>query len=325
MVSWNTRDLLQACLRSLEDDAESGLAEVWVVDNASSDDSAAMVRERFPWAHLIASSENLGFGAAVNAVAERTDTPWLVPANADISLEPGALRTLIAEGERHPRAAILAPRLILPDGQTQHSVYPLPTIPYTLAYATGAIAVSPRLARYWCIGRGFDPARPRTVGWAVGAFILVRRSAWDSVGGFDEAQWMYAEDVDLGWRVARAGWETRYVAQARVRHDESAGARKAWGDERYARWHKATYAWIARRRGLGVARSVAAIHVTSYLIRAILTWPVALLGVGSARDANRRMLDGARAHAVGLRSIRRNALTPHAIQTRNERRAPSVE
>lgn len=300
VVSWNTRSLLADCLESLRPDAERRVADVWVLDNASSDGSAEMMRERFGWAHLIASAENLGFGAAVNAVAARTSSPWIVPANADIRLEPGALETLLAAGRSHPEAAVLAPRLILPDRSTQHSVYPFPTIPFTLAYVSGAIGSSDRLARYWCIDRGFDPERGREVPWAVGACLLVRRGAWDQVGGFDSHQWMYAEDLDLGWRLHRAGWRARYVPEARVHHAESAATTRAWGDDRHRRWHASTYAWMARRRGVAMARTVSAINVVGFLLRGLAALPGSLLGSSGARHARRRALDAARAHAVGL-------------------------
>src|ERR671925_1995732 len=94
VVSWNTRDLLDRCLRSLEPEVARGMAEVWVVDNASMDGSAEMVRDRFDWVRLVASEENLGFGRAVNVVARRTATEWLAPANADVALRPGALEAL---------------------------------------------------------------------------------------------------------------------------------------------------------------------------------------------------------------------------------------
>jgi GT2 family glycosyltransferase len=301
VVSWNTRDLLRGCLQSLYADAEAGRAEVWVVDNGSSDGSAAMVAEEFPWVRLLAFTENLGFGAAVNAVAARTSTPWLSPANADVRLEPGALSALLAEGERSREVAVLAPRLITPSGETQHSVYPFPTIPFTLAYATGTVSLSRRLASYWFIDRGFDPELAREVCWAVGAFLLVRRAAWNEVGGFDESQWMYAEDLDLGWRMAHAGWRTEYVPSARVFHEESAATTKAWGPERFARWHAASYAWMARRRGLPIARIVAAINVTAYTARAAAMLPAALLGLDRGRQTRQRMLETARAHVVGLR------------------------
>jgi N-acetylglucosaminyl-diphospho-decaprenol L-rhamnosyltransferase len=134
VVSWNTRELLGACLDSLREDHDAGRAEVWVVDNGSRDGSAAMVRERFPWVALQALEDNLGFGAAVNLVARQTETPWIAPANADVSLERGALAKLIEAGSSDRRSGVLAPRLLLPDGSTQHSVYRFPTLPFTLLF-----------------------------------------------------------------------------------------------------------------------------------------------------------------------------------------------
>jgi GT2 family glycosyltransferase len=301
VVSWNTSVLLAECLDSLRDDARAGLSEVWVFDNASSDGSPELVRERYPWVRLIASPENVGFGAGVNAIAALTHAEWLAPANADVRLSHGALQRLLAEGERHPEAAVIAPRLILPDGSTQQSVYPFPTIPFTLAYAFGAVECSTRLARYWCIDDGFDPECRQEVSWAVGAFLLVRRSAWDQVGGFDKAQWMYAEDLDLGWRLSHAGWTARYEPEARVFHVESASTRQAWGGSRHARWHASTYAWIARRRGFAFARAIALINVVGYLTRAMTRWPAARLGHTASERTRQDALAAVRSHAVGLR------------------------
>src|SRR6478609_674682 len=129
IVSWNTRDLLRRCLESFAPEAERGRCDVWVVDNASSDASAEMVREEFPWVQLVASGENLGFGPAINMVANQTSAPFVGVANADIALRPGAIDALLGAAEGDPGAGAIAPRLILPDGSTQHSVYAFPTIP----------------------------------------------------------------------------------------------------------------------------------------------------------------------------------------------------
>lgn len=301
VVSWNTRSLLADCLRSLWSSVEAGRAEVWVFDNASTDGSPEMVRESFPWARLVASSENLGFGAGVNEIARRTATPWIAPANADISLAPDALSILLEEGARHPEAGAIAPRLILPDGSTQHSCYPFPTVPFTLAYLTGATGRSRRLARRWHIGPGFDGAHSQEVPWAVGAFLLVRRRAWDEVGGFDDAQWMYAEDLDLGWRLMKAGWRTRYSSRARVHHVEAAATNQAWGGARHLRWHASTYSWLARRRGLRYAQLLAVVNVVGFLLRAAILRTAGLAGNESARQAWPSAVEAARSHSVGLR------------------------
>jgi N-acetylglucosaminyl-diphospho-decaprenol L-rhamnosyltransferase len=296
VVSWNTRGLLRACLRSLAPEAEAGRAEVWVVDNASSDGSPDLVREEFGWARLVDSNENLGFGRAVNLVADRTTAPWIAPANADVALEPGALDALLATGESDPRAGAVAPRLVLPDGSTQHSVYAFPTLAFTFAFNAGAGRLGPRVADRLCLEGGWDPERPRTVDWAIGAFLVVRRRAWDEVGGFDPAQWMYAEDLDLGWRLARAGWRTRYEPRARVRHEASAAAEQAFGAERRERWMAATYAWMAARRGTPVAWAAALANLGGAGVRGALA--------AARRDAAGRaeMAAWARIHRRGLRS-----------------------
>lgn len=298
VVSWNTRALLAECLRSLRDDSASGLAEVWVVDNASADGSAELVRDHYPWVSLLAADGNLGFGPAVNLVAERTSSPWLAAANADIRITAGALARLVAEGEAHPEAGAIAPRLILPDGQTQRSAYPFPTIPFTIMYLSGAAGASRRLSRHWSLGAELGA---QEVPWAVGAFLLIRRSAWDEVGGFDPAQWMYAEDLDLGWRLRRARWSTRYTPDASVYHDESAATVQAWGGERYRRWHASTYAWLARRRGLAFARLIAALNVVGFFARALLLAPAAVCGSRRARQARQDALNAVHAHMIGLR------------------------
>ncbi|HVL96055.1 MAG TPA: glycosyltransferase [Solirubrobacteraceae bacterium] len=293
VVSWNTRDLLDACLASLRPEADAGRARVIVVDNASSDGSAALAAERHPWAELVALEENVGFGRAVNLAAARAPAAaFVAPANADVALEPGALEALLAAARADPGAGVLAPRLVLDDGSTQHSLYPFPTLPFTLAFNLGVPRLSRRLADRWCLEGAWDPGRPRRAPWAIGAFLLVRRAAWDAVGGFDERQWMYAEDLDLGWRLRRAGWATRYVPGARVRHSGGAATSQAFGDRRAAQWQRATYAWMLRRRGAARTRAVALVNVAGAAARGAL-----------ARDPHRRasFRAWARLHREGLR------------------------
>jgi N-acetylglucosaminyl-diphospho-decaprenol L-rhamnosyltransferase len=262
VVSWNTRDLLAKCLRSLEAPARAGIADVWVFDNASHDGSPEMVRTDFPWANLIASDVNLGFGPAVNRVAETAPRPrWLALANADVALEPGALEALLRAGAYDPGAGVLAPKLVLEDDRPQHSLHSFPTVPFTLLWNVGLHRVSQAWGDARCVEGCWDPDRPRRAPWAVGAFLLLRREAWDDSGGFDEGQWMYAEDLDLGWRMARAGWATRYVPEARVRHAEAAATSQVWGERRVVQAQRATYAWMVRRRGGIRTRTVAALNV----------------------------------------------------------------
>ncbi len=290
IVSWNTRNLLERCLRSLAPEVEDGRAEVWVVDNASSDGSPDLVRERFGWAHLVASEENLGFGRAINLVARQTSSEWIATANADIAVHPGALEQLLEAGARDPRAGAVAPRLVLPTGETQHSVFAFPTLTYSLLLAIGAFRFNRTLGDRRAFPGYWNSQRARRVPWAIAAFLIVRRSAWNDVGGFDERQWMYAEDLDIGWRLDRAGWVTRYEPRAAVEHESAASTTQLFGPELAPHWQRATYGCIARRRGVGYARVVALLN----LLGAILRWgrlvfqTVSRPELGGSRDAHGR-------------------------------------
>lgn len=272
VVSWNTRELLVRCLRSLEPDARSGLAEVWVVDNGSDDGSAELVEAEFGWARLVRAEENLGYGRAVNRVAQETDTQLLAASNADVELEPGALSALVAAAEGGDRIGAVAPRLVLPDGSTQHSVYRFPTLGFLAAFNFGLYRLVPGGGDRMLLEGRWDPSQRRNVPWAIGAFLLLRRGAFDEVGGFDPAQWMYAEDLDLGWRLGRAGWKTLYLPEARVHHASGAAARQAFGDRPYERWMAATYDWIDRRRGPSRRRAAAALNLAGALVRRDRNW-----------------------------------------------------
>ena len=288
VVSWNTRELLDRCLSSMAGDER---LEVHVVDNGSGDGSAQLVRERFPWVRLHLPAGNLGFGRAVNlAVARGSRTPFVAPANADVALEPGAVDALLLAAAADPGAGALAPRLILPDGRTQHSVYPFPTLPFTLAFNLGLRREA------WPVEGRWDADAARRVPWALGAFLLVRREAWEAVGGFDDEQWMYAEDLDLGWRLHRAGWGTRFVPEARVRHASAASTSQAFGDQVVTQWQSATYAWMERRRGRPRTRAVAAVNVAGAYVR--LLW--ALLRRRPPHEV-RTWRRWAASHALGLR------------------------
>jgi GT2 family glycosyltransferase len=301
VVSFNTRELLIRCLRSLEDDVHADRAEVWVVDNSSSDGSAPAARDEAPWARVLEPGTNLGFGRAVNLVASQTSGQWLMAANADIAVEPGALEAMLATGG-DARAGCIAPRLVLPGGETQHSVFALPTIPFTLAFNLGLHRLSSRLADRLCLEGFWDPERARDVPWAIGACLLIRRAAFDAVGGFDGQQWMYAEDLDLGWRVRRAGWVTRYEPSARVLHESAAATARAFGEDRIDTFMAATYAVLLRRRGLARTWATAAINLGGAAVRQAWMSPLALARprFRDLRASNRRWLG---AHRKGLRAL----------------------
>ncbi|MTD43071.1 glycosyltransferase [Conexibacter sp. W3-3-2] len=292
VVSWNTRDLLDACLRALEPEHAAGRAAVVVVDNGSGDGSPALVRDAHPWAALVERFDNPGFGTAANVALAGARTPYVAVANADTAVTPGALDALLAAAARHGDA-VLAPCLRTPGGGIQHSVHPFPSLRQVAAVDLGLARVLPGEARRLALEGAWDPGAGRTVDWAHGAFLLLPRALWERLGGFDPSMWMYAEDLDLCWRAARAGAPTRYVPDAVVEHHVAASTTQAWGAGRLQRSQRAAHAWSRRR--LGPARTAAwwGLAIGAGVVRsAALTVAARLapVGYGWRRDRARALL-----------------------------------
>jgi GT2 family glycosyltransferase len=222
-----------------------------------------------------------------------------VAANADVAFTPGALQRLM-DSALEPRVGCVAPRLVLPDGHTQHSVHPLPTVPVSLAFNLGLQHVIAGLGDRLCLEGFWDPDRARVVPWAIGACLLLRRSAYEAAGRFDAAQWMYAEDLDLGWRLRKAGWVTRYEPRARVLHEGSAATRGAFGADEQKRFMAATYEMLLRRRGRARMWVTAAINIGGAAVRALWMAPLALV-LPRWRPASASNLRWLEAHVQGAR------------------------
>jgi GT2 family glycosyltransferase len=224
VVTWNTRELTLTSLTSLMTAMPEAGVQLVVHDNGSSDGTAAAIGAAFPDADVEASEENLGFAGGVNRALARTTSPWVLLLNSDAWPEPGAIDELIACAGRHPRAAVVVPKLLRPDGSLEASTWPLPT---SRTAASSAI----RPLRYvW----GHDAER--AVGWAVGAAWLIRREALTAIGPLDDSLFMYAEDLDWCWRAHQAGWEVWFTPAAVVRHVGNASGERRFGDERSAAW-----------------------------------------------------------------------------------------
>jgi GT2 family glycosyltransferase len=171
-------------------------------------------------------------------------------------------------------------------------VHPFPTTAVLAQFNLGR----QRWDRSWgdrnCLESYWDPERSRTVPWAVGAFLLIRRAVWEELRGFDERLFMYAEDLDLGWRLQQHGWSTRYVPDAHVAHVEAAAAGQAYGEQRVARWQAATYEWIAQTQGPRTARRLALINTLGAGAR--------VLAPSASRAERKTNLKWARLHASSL-------------------------
>lgn len=214
IVNWNTRDLLAKCLDSAFANSPECEFDVWVVDNASGDGSAEMVRERFPQVRLIENRENVGFARANNQAIEQSQGDSVLLLNSDAVLTPGALDLLLCALLRDSLIAAAGPQLIFPDGHFQAGPADFPTFGAELLAALS-------LGRFLRGGRypACHPSRPSgEVDWIGGACLLIRRKALAEVGLLNPAFFFYAEETDWCYRAQKHGWKIYYASGARVFH-----------------------------------------------------------------------------------------------------------
>lgn len=235
IVNWNTCDLLAKCLESVDTEIQLfplGKVETLLVDNASTDGSAELVKKRFPWVQLLANSENVGFARANNQAMRVATGRHLLLLNSDTEIFPGALRTLADSLERHPRAGAVGPQVFNPDGTLQNSYGKLPTVldellgPYWADFLTKPWGKLGRLL--W--GYRISANMPNVVDRVSFACTLVRRTSLDQVGLLDESFEFYSEDYDLFKRLKDDGWVVMFCPQAQIMHHwgASSGQRSTW-------------------------------------------------------------------------------------------------
>ncbi|MFZ2242677.1 MAG: glycosyltransferase family 2 protein [Gordonia amarae] len=225
-VTYNSGDYLTTMLRSLAV-ATTEEPQVIIADNGSVDGAPERAERDFPFARLVRTGGNIGYGGAMNrGVAELgPEVEYVVIVNPDVEWSPGSIDELLAAARRWPRAGSLGPLIREPDG----SVYPSARRVPDLMTGTGhAVFAHIWKSNPWTAAYRADDVAPseRPVGWLSGACLLLPRAAFDSVDGFDSRYFMYMEDVDLGDRLGKAGWLNVYVPSADVTHTKGHTAGK---------------------------------------------------------------------------------------------------
>ncbi|MGH9275581.1 MAG: glycosyltransferase family 2 protein [Acidimicrobiales bacterium] len=296
IVSWNTAQLLGDCLAALPAALDGVDAEVVVVDNASADSSAEVARQHA--VQVVVNDRNLGYAVGMNQALEGSEAPLLLALNPDTIPAPGTLRRLVERFADHPHAGVLVPRLTDEQGRPQDSAhrFPGPLVPIVASLSTRSIRRS-RLGR-WLLLDGSGPHRGGNVDWAIGAVHLIRASALGGEKPYDERSFMYAEDLDLCWRLTQRGAPTVLAEDVTVAHVGNAAGAQAWGDERSVRFWTATYDVVRQRRSPLAARVAA--------LGASLAGVVSIL-----RTSPRAIAGGRRAQARRLLAVRRRELVVH--------------
>ncbi len=243
VVTYFSGDSLAAFLDSLAA-ATTAPYDVVVADNMSTDGAPEAAAAR-PEVALLKTGGNLGYGRAANAGARDGHTPWLVVANPDIVWEPGALDVLLAAAARWPRAAAFGPAIRTPDGALYPSARAFPSLGRGIGHAALGW-VWP--GNPWTRAYRRETGRPQEgrAGWLSGSCLLVRREAFEAVGGFDPSYFMYAEDVDLCRRLAEAGWDRVYVPSSVVLHI-GAHATRLHSARMLAEHHRSLYRYLSRQ------------------------------------------------------------------------------
>jgi len=189
-----------------------------VVDIYSHDGSGEALGAADGDAWFLPTGANLGYGGAVNRGVAVVSEPYLLVMNPDVVMEPGTVKALVAALEHDPGLAMVGPRVECPDGTLYPSARSFPDLVDAAGHAFfGFLAPGNRFSRSYKM-LDWDHSTTRDVDWVSGSCVLARRTAYDQVGGFDTAYFMYVEDVDLCWRLARAGWRIGYEPAGRVVH-----------------------------------------------------------------------------------------------------------
>jgi GT2 family glycosyltransferase len=234
--SWNTRELLRVCLRTIEA-ATKPTCEVIVVDNASADGSADMVATDFPDVRLFRNTTNEGFAKGCNRGITEAAGECILLHNADTEVYPDALERMIGFLDEHAEYGAAAPRLVNADGSTQGGCMAFPSLWTPLFYGTPLERWSPNsreLRRYFV--RDFDHETDCDIEQPPAACLLVRRTVLDEIGPFDEKLWLFFNDVDLSLRLSKAGFKTRFVKDAKVMHHVGASTSQFGG--MHVEWQK---------------------------------------------------------------------------------------
>jgi N-acetylglucosaminyl-diphospho-decaprenol L-rhamnosyltransferase len=217
IVSYRCGPMVRQCLQSLRTYPPAGGLSITVVDNASGDGTADVVRREFPEVRLIALDENVGFSAANNLVLRQTTAEYVLVLNPDTRICEQTLDTLLRLMHANERIGIAGCRLVQEDGAFDHAArrsFPTPASALGHFLRVGRSDRAPAaLAAYRAPDIGEGP-----VDAVNGAFMLMRRAMLDQIGLFDEGYWMYMEDLDLCYRAARAGWITWYEPSVEAMH-----------------------------------------------------------------------------------------------------------
>jgi GT2 family glycosyltransferase len=266
IVSYNVRAHLERCLGAFAGSPH----EVIVVDSASTDGSAKLVGRRFPDVRLIALERNDGYGAAANIGMEATVADYFLVMNADAWPLDDAVDRLAAFAEANPEVGVVGPRLLNPDRSLQPSIRGFPTL-WRLAteyFFLRWFAPRSRLLNAF-YGAGFDHRSTRDAEFLMGAALLLRARAVHEVGGFDPSFFMFSEEVDLCYRMRKAGWRVTYFPGAEFVHVGGASTSLEW-NPMYREQLRGHLIFLAKHHGFRRAEHARRMLMWAFRLRSLV-------------------------------------------------------
>ncbi len=231
IVNYNVRDLLDRALRSLHETAGTLINEIWVVDNASTDDTADFLAQRWPNVNLVVNKENRGYSQANNQGIKKSQSDYILVLNPDTEVQRGALQELVEFMDSRPQAGVCGPKIISPQGYFRPECrrgFPTPLAAFSRLFGLATLFPRSRVFGKYHLTY-LEPDYEAQVDALSGACMMVRRKATENVGYFDEDYFLYGEDIDWCWRMKKAGWEVWYIPRASIIHIKGASMRRSSG------------------------------------------------------------------------------------------------
>jgi hypothetical protein len=290
IVSWNVRDLLAACLDSIAAGPRSPLSaggeggqggevslEVIVVDSASRDDSAAMIRARFPWVRLIARDDNIGFTRGNNLALDLAQGRHLMLLNPDTVVHGDALIKLVHYLDTHPSVGIVGPRVLNDDGTTQSTRRRFPTPLTAIFESTWLQSFAPRrvLDRFYVADQPDDGTFD--VDWVQGCALVARREVYAQIGPLDPAYVMFSEELDWCKRAKNAGWRVVYVGDALITHYGGKSTEQVPANK-HIYFQQSKLRYFRKFHGRGLALALRVFLLLSYSVQIAQEGAKALVG-----------------------------------------------
>jgi len=228
-----------------------------------------MLRAEFPGVRVMANAENVGFTRGNNEALAEAQGRYLFLLNPDTELRPGALQALIDYMEAHPRVGIVGPRLFYGDGTPQSSRRRFPTLATAFLESTKLQQWFPRnrvLTRYYMLDTSDDATQE--VDWVNGSAMFVRRQVYEQIGGFDEAFFMYSEELDWCYRAKQAGWQVVYLPTAQVTHYEGKSSEQVVAS-RDIYFHSSKIRFFRKYRGAFIAEILRAFLLLTFVYQIV--------------------------------------------------------